>query len=80
GSSLVHVTPGRLRVPLLPLEEQRRYGAAFRRVHELRSAVRRTAGLAADTAATLTTGLTAGALLPPDDPDASAGPELPESR
>ncbi|MFF9410171.1 N-6 DNA methylase [Streptomyces anandii] len=66
GSSLVHVTPGRLRVPLLPLEEQRRYGEAFRRVHELRAAVRRTAALAADTAATLTTGLTAGVLLPPD--------------
>ncbi|MFD9250584.1 N-6 DNA methylase [Streptomyces bottropensis] len=66
GSSLVHVTPGRLRVPLLPLEEQRRYGEAFRRVYELRAAVRRTADLAADTAATLTTGLTAGVLLPPD--------------
>jgi N-6 DNA Methylase len=71
GSTLVHVTPGRLRVPLLPLEEQRRYGEAFRRVYELRAAVRRTAGLAADTAAALTTGLTAGVLLPPDTPDAS---------
>ncbi|MGC0340073.1 SAM-dependent methyltransferase [Streptomyces sp. SLBN-8D4] len=69
GSSLVHVTPGRLRVPLLPLEEQRRYGEAFRRVYELRAAVRRTADLAADTAAALTIGLTAGALLPPDTPD-----------
>ncbi|MDX3693158.1 N-6 DNA methylase [Streptomyces europaeiscabiei] len=66
GSSLVHVTPGRLRVPLLPLEEQRRYGEAFRRVYELRAAVRRTVDLAADTAAALTTGLTAGVLLPPD--------------
>ncbi|MER5493351.1 N-6 DNA methylase [Streptomyces sp. NPDC002490] len=65
GSTHVHVAPGRLRVPLLPLEEQRRYGEAFRRVHELRSAARRTADLAADTAATLTTGLTAGVLLPP---------------
>ncbi|MGP2440509.1 N-6 DNA methylase [Streptomyces sp. JW3] len=71
GSTLVHVTPGRLRVPLLPLEEQRRYGEAFRRVHELRAAVRRTADLAADTAATLTTGLTAGVLLPPGSLDAS---------
>lgn len=69
GSTLVHVTPGRLRVPLLPLEEQRRYGEAFRRVYELRAAVRRTAGLAADTAATLTTGITAGVLLPPNIPD-----------
>ena len=69
GSTLVHVTPGRLRVPLLPLEEQRRYGEAFRRVHELRASVRRTADLADDTAATLATGLTAGVLLPPDIPD-----------
>ncbi|MEW2082367.1 N-6 DNA methylase [Streptomyces sp. NPDC005283] len=72
GSTLVHVTPGRLRVPLLPLEEQRRYGEAFRRVYELRAAVRRTADLAADTAATLTTGLTAGVLLPPDTPDSGS--------
>ncbi|MFE7751641.1 N-6 DNA methylase [Streptomyces sp. NPDC057428] len=69
GSTHVHVTPGRLRVPLLPLEEQRRYGEAFRSVYELRAAVRRTADLAADTAATLITGLTAGVLLPPDTPD-----------
>ncbi|MEU3795788.1 N-6 DNA methylase [Streptomyces fructofermentans] len=74
GSSLVHVTPGRLRVPLLPLEEQRRYGEAFRRVHELRAAVRRTADLAAATAATLTTGLTAGVLLPPAGPGTSGTP------
>ncbi|MGW1506265.1 N-6 DNA methylase [Streptomyces mirabilis] len=72
GSTLVHVTPGRLRVPLLPLEEQRRYGEAFRCVYELRAAVRRTADLAADTAATLTTGLTAGVLLPPDTPDSGS--------
>ncbi|MEV2213876.1 N-6 DNA methylase [Streptomyces sp. NPDC050997] len=77
GSTLVHVTPGRLRVPLLPLEEQRRYGEAFRRVYELRAAVRRTADLAADTAATLTTGLTAGVLLPPDTPGT---PGTPDSR
>ncbi|URM89657.1 N-6 DNA methylase [Streptomyces sp. MRC013] len=80
GSTLVHVAPGRLRVPLLPLEEQRRYGAAFRRVYELRAAVRRTADLAADTAATLTTGLTAGALLPPDTPGSPDTPGTPDSR
>ncbi|QWQ45725.1 N-6 DNA methylase [Streptomyces sp. YPW6] len=77
GSTHVHITPGRLRVPLLPLEEQRRYGEAFRRVHELRAAVRRTADLAADTATALTTGLTAGVLLPPDSP---GGPAKPGSR
>ncbi|MFE1248799.1 N-6 DNA methylase [Streptomyces sp. NPDC058766] len=80
GSTLVHVTPGRLRVPLLPLEEQRRYGEAFRRVYELRAAVRRTADLAADTAATLTTGLTAGVLLPPDTPGSPDAPGTPDRR
>ncbi|MFF7895184.1 N-6 DNA methylase [Streptomyces sp. NPDC007907] len=80
GSTLVHVTPGRLRVPLLPLEEQRRYGAAFRRVYELRAAVRRTADLAADTGAMLTTGLTAGVLLPPDTPGSPDTSGSPDSR
>jgi hypothetical protein len=69
GSTSVHVTPGRLRVPLLALEEQRKYGEVFRRVYELRAAIRRTTDLAADTAATLATGLTAGVLLPPDVPE-----------
>ena len=66
--------------PLLPLEEQRRYGEAFRRVYELRAAVRRTADLAADTAATLTTGLTAGVLLPPDTPGSPDTSGTPGSR
>ncbi|MEV8309939.1 N-6 DNA methylase [Streptomyces flavidovirens] len=67
GSTVVSVSPGRLRVPLLPLEEQRRYGAAFRRAYELRTAARRTAHLAEETAQALLTGLTAGALLPPSE-------------
>ncbi|MEW2487662.1 N-6 DNA methylase [Streptomyces sp. NPDC048411] len=67
GSTILHVSPGRLRVPLLPLEEQRRYGAAFRRAYELRTAARRTAALAEETAQALLTGLTAGALLPPSE-------------
>lgn len=67
GSTILHVSPGRLRVPLLPLEEQRRYGAAFRRTHQLRTAARRTAELAEETAQALLTGLTAGALLPPPE-------------
>ncbi|MFC8370305.1 N-6 DNA methylase [Streptomyces sp. NPDC057239] len=66
GSTTVHLQPGRLRVPLLPLEEQRRYGEAFRRVGELRAAARRATDLARKHAGLLTTGLTAGALLPPD--------------
>ncbi|MEU8496711.1 N-6 DNA methylase [Streptomyces lavendulae] len=64
GSTVLHVAPGRLRVPLLPLDEQRRYGEAFRHVHELRARARQAARLAEETAALLTGGLTGGALLP----------------
>ncbi|MFI0729779.1 N-6 DNA methylase [Streptomyces sp. NPDC021225] len=64
GSSLVRVDPRRLRVPLLPLAEQQRYGAAFRRLHELRTAARRADQAAEDVTRLLSTGLTGGALLP----------------
>ncbi|MFF7298721.1 N-6 DNA methylase [Streptomyces sp. NPDC008265] len=64
GSTVLHVVPGRLRVPLLPLEDQRRYGDAFRHVHDLRARARRAARLAEETAALLTGGLTGGALIP----------------
>ncbi|MEV5855899.1 N-6 DNA methylase [Streptomyces anulatus] len=65
GSTIVHVSPGRLRVPLLPLEEQRRYGEAFRRVNELRAAARHATELAERTAGLLAGGLTGGGLVPP---------------
>ncbi|KUO06168.1 N-6 DNA methylase [Streptomyces caeruleatus] len=64
GSTVLTVSPGRLRVPLLPLEEQRRYGEAFRHVHELRAGARRATGLAEETARLLAGGLTGGQLLP----------------
>ncbi len=64
GTSLVRVDPRRLRVPLLPLAEQRRYGAAFRRLHELRTAARRADRAAEEVTRLLGTGLTGGALLP----------------
>ncbi|MBT2480340.1 N-6 DNA methylase [Streptomyces sp. ISL-94] len=70
GSTLVHVNPGRLRVPLLPLDEQRRYGEAFRRVHALRTAARHTARLAEEAADLLSRGLTGGILAPPPSPAA----------
>ncbi|MDX2819407.1 N-6 DNA methylase [Streptomyces sp. PA03-5A] len=66
GATSVHLDPGRLRVPLLPLVEQRRYGQAFRRLHELRTAAQQAANLAADGADLLTAGLTSGTLLPPE--------------
>ncbi|WP_093656788.1 N-6 DNA methylase [Streptomyces radiopugnans] len=64
GSTILTVNPGRLRVPLLPLEEQRRYGEAFRHVHELRAEARRAVLLAQETARLLASGLTGGQLLP----------------
>ncbi|MGX5186572.1 N-6 DNA methylase [Streptomyces avermitilis] len=67
GSTILHVSPGRLRVPLLPLAEQRRYGEAFRRVHELRVEARRATRLAEETARLLAGGLTGGQLLPSED-------------
>ncbi|MFF9132385.1 N-6 DNA methylase [Streptomyces sp. NPDC014806] len=67
GSTVLTVSPGRLRVPLLPLEEQRRYGAAFRHVHELRAEAQRATLLAQETARLLTGGLTGGQLLPSGD-------------
>jgi hypothetical protein len=65
GSTVVRVDPRRLRIPMLPLAEQRRYGRAFRRLHAMRAAADRTARLAEETARTLCAGLTGGALLPP---------------
>ncbi|MGW5201565.1 N-6 DNA methylase [Streptomyces spiralis] len=67
GSTVLTVSPGRLRVPLLPLEEQRRYGEAFRHVHELRAEARRATLLAEETARLLAGGLTGGQLLPSQD-------------
>ncbi|MFF3891134.1 N-6 DNA methylase [Streptomyces sp. NPDC001914] len=64
GSTALMVNPGRLRVPLLPLEEQRRYGEAFRHVHALRAETRRATRLAEDMARLLAGGLTGGQLLP----------------
>ncbi|MGQ4427941.1 SAM-dependent methyltransferase, partial [Streptomyces violaceoruber] len=64
GSTTLTVNPGRLRVPLLPLEEQRRYGEAFRHVHGLRAEAQRATRLAEETARLLVSGLTGGQLLP----------------
>ncbi|MDF6046434.1 N-6 DNA methylase [Streptomyces sp. JH14] len=64
GSTALTVIPGRLRVPLLPLQEQRRYGEAFRHVHALRAEAQRATRLAEETARLLSGGLTGGQLLP----------------
>ncbi|MFF8953438.1 N-6 DNA methylase [Streptomyces sp. NPDC014940] len=64
GSSTLHLTPGRLRVPLLPLAEQRRYGEAFRHIEALREQARRIGNLAEETARLVSGGLTGGQLVP----------------
>ncbi|TXS44621.1 SAM-dependent methyltransferase [Streptomyces sp. or43] len=79
GSTILHVSPGRLRVPLLPLEEQRRYGEAFRRVHTLRAEAARATELADETARLLAGGLTGGGLIPSPPPAADANPSGTES-
>ena len=66
GTSVVRLDPRRLRVPLLPLPEQRRYGRAFRHLNALRAAADIANRLADETARTLAAGLTGGALQPPD--------------
>ncbi|MEU0545435.1 N-6 DNA methylase [Nocardia sp. NPDC005978] len=67
-TSTIRFDPTRLKVPVLSLAEQQRYGALFLQLFLLRTAARR-AGYAAEHVAELvTTGLTAGALIPEDKP------------
>ncbi|MEU4773952.1 N-6 DNA methylase [Micromonospora sp. NPDC023644] len=68
GTTVVRIDPRRLRIPLLPLAEQQRYGKAFRQLHALRVAADIANRLADETARTLSAGLTGGALLPPEGP------------
>ena len=65
GTSVVRVDPRRLRVPLLPIVEQRRYGDAFRHLHAIRKVARLIAQATDETTRILSAGLTGGALLPP---------------
>lgn len=65
GTTVVRVDPRRLRVPLLPLAAQRRYGEAFRQLSAVRAAADLAQRLAVETTRTLAAGLTGGALLPP---------------
>ncbi|MET8799597.1 N-6 DNA methylase [Nocardia sp. NPDC004568] len=68
GATTIRVVPSRLRVPLLPLEQQEHYGAMFQRLHRLRTAARRAERAAAQLTGLIHTGLTAGALEPHDPP------------
>ncbi|MET8437457.1 N-6 DNA methylase [Streptomyces sp900116325] len=73
GTTVLQVSPGRLRVPLLPLAVQRTYGEAFRRVHDLRAQAHQASLLAEETARLLAGGLTGGQLTPLGDTAARAG-------
>ncbi|WP_280419035.1 N-6 DNA methylase [Nocardia carnea] len=79
GATTIRVVPSRLRIPLLPLDQQQRYGAMFQRLHRLRHAARRADRSAARLAGLLGTGLTAGAL-EPHDPLAADAERLLEGR
>jgi predicted RNA methylase len=68
GTSTHQLVASRLRVPLLPLDEQTAYGQAFRIVHDLRTSARAAATCANETADLIAATLSAGALLP-HEPD-----------
>lgn len=80
GATTIRVVPNRLRVPLLPLEQQQHYGAMFRRLHRLRTAARRADRSAARLTGLIRTGLTAGALEPHDPPADDARTTSPKGR
>ncbi|XRQ08592.1 N-6 DNA methylase [Actinomadura welshii] len=65
GTSTHQLVASRLRVPLLPLEEQTAYGQAFRKVRDLGTSARDAATCANELAELIATTLTGGALLPP---------------
>ncbi|TMR09934.1 SAM-dependent methyltransferase [Nonomuraea turkmeniaca] len=67
GTTIVRVDARKLRIPLMPLTEQRRYGRAFRRMAALRKAADLAVRLAEETARQHVAGLTSGALLPPGE-------------
>ncbi|WP_306356280.1 MULTISPECIES: N-6 DNA methylase [unclassified Nocardia] len=64
GATTIRVVPTRLRIPLLPLDQQQRYGAAFRQLHRIRSAARRVDDTAGRLTELMAAGLTVGALEP----------------
>ncbi|WP_017571594.1 N-6 DNA methylase [Nocardiopsis halotolerans] len=80
GSTVIRVDLRRLRVPLLSLAEQRRYGAAFRELHGFRTELDRARAAADDLDQRLSSGLRSGLLAPPPPTvsEAPGGTEVPE--
>lgn len=68
GSGVFRYDVRRAHVPRVPLAEQRRYGAAFRRLAEFAALIRRAAELGDDVVRLATDGLTSGVFAPPADP------------
>ncbi|SDK20050.1 N-6 DNA Methylase [Actinopolyspora mzabensis] len=66
GTSIVRLDVKRLRVPLVPPRSQRDYGRAFQHLFRLRQSAALASTLAEETARQWATGLTSGALLPPE--------------
>jgi hypothetical protein len=73
GTSAIRIDARRLEVPLLPLDQQRRYGAAFRQLHDAERAAASVTGLTGELAALLAARLTDGTLLPRSPSDDEAG-------
>ncbi|MFC0865722.1 N-6 DNA methylase [Sphaerimonospora cavernae] len=72
AGSRAQVDVRRAGVPLLPIEEQRRYGEAFRRLAEFETSLRRAAALGDDLIQLISDGLTQGGVRPATDSEKGA--------
>ncbi|WP_283137554.1 N-6 DNA methylase [Rhizohabitans arisaemae] len=68
-SSQYRVEVRRARIPLLPFDEQRRYGTAFRRLSAFHAALREATALGETLAQRIADGLTHGTVTPPGEKD-----------
>lgn len=67
GTNADRIDARRLKVPLLPLTEQRRYGAAFQKLRESEIVARKVAAVTAELTELIRNGLTEGAMIPSDE-------------
>jgi hypothetical protein len=67
GTSIMRIDARRLTVPLLSLQEQQRYAAAFRLLHDFNAAATELTGRACDLTELLGESLTQGVLIPGND-------------
>ncbi|MFC9475939.1 N-6 DNA methylase [Nocardia sp. NPDC056952] len=64
GTTAIRAGISRVRIPLLPIVEQHRYGELFRGMHQLRTALAQAGDAADQVVDVVTTGLIAGAVTP----------------